>query len=744
MRSFLRFNLLGLLALGAYFLFLLDPSYLQGRTVFYIFQSRDLARALELFHGHFLLYGPEVTGGGNLPGPFYYLLLSIFLRIQPVWQAAWWGMVLLAGAGAAAMFYFLRANALLIAALLWLPFYLDSAHTQHLFTIFMNPSYLFFFVILQLICACLITGAQNEKTRGRAFLAASLITGLAIQVHFSSIFPYLAIIFMQLAAGRLKIPRLRKSYLFLGVGLFVMPLAPFLIWKTLHCLGYEVGEPEPYTGQFSSAGLIYVSLAKGWSGRVALKESLRVFPWTLPLLLGAVYAGGARDKDSQYGGRFIKPLLICAAFAFIPFSYIYFVPIGNRYGVPLNLSLILVTVILQCEVLNRPRRLNIFNGLALVMLIAVWTWSYLAYPENIGDAGIGRLLITAVVSGGAFVLLDRQAKFRREKIIALILAVAVSHAQRFVFAKNELPVIQDHLIHNHQWRRIWKRIGRMTGWSYETARERIYFVNAHIDEDPAPGFIPFEKTPDQRKRNEKTPDGFFVALNVPEGAAFRDWLLEEPIADEIKEGLRRGEISLGEAEDGRIAVVPYFILRNGRLPDHFHDIGLGYERDPAAAAFDQIRGSEGAAKIAENQYLFKWNECPDGHRYCDQGAVVTLDAGNLRVKILGSALSQVSPWIHPQWTQALDEPYVDVKCGGETKSFILAKSVGYKRRYSLSEPVTGFFAANNSLVAPYEREFNSVCRGKIEELSFGRKSSSVDNVLESKTLPAKKLSLKLF
>src|SRR4051812_7452942 len=64
-------------ALAGYFILCVNSLRIFSFIIPSVFQARDLDRASLLTHGQFIFFGPEVTGGGNLPGPFYYVLLAI-------------------------------------------------------------------------------------------------------------------------------------------------------------------------------------------------------------------------------------------------------------------------------------------------------------------------------------------------------------------------------------------------------------------------------------------------------------------------------------------------------------------------------------------------------------------------------------------------------------------------------------------------------------------------------------------
>src|SRR6185312_10215696 len=80
------------------------------RGEFNIFQERDLARAQQWVAGKPIFFGPELSGGGHLPGPFYYALLYLPLALGWGWQGAQNLMVALTALGAGSFWFFLRRN----------------------------------------------------------------------------------------------------------------------------------------------------------------------------------------------------------------------------------------------------------------------------------------------------------------------------------------------------------------------------------------------------------------------------------------------------------------------------------------------------------------------------------------------------------------------------------------------------------------------------------------------------------
>src|SRR4051794_37846012 len=99
----------------------MSPQYWWNTILFSVFQSRDLFRAQKLLEGQPIFWGPEMTGGGTLPGPFYYLLLAPSQAISQGWQSAWIWLVILQCVACVVGFYAFRAAGLKTAAYLWIP-----------------------------------------------------------------------------------------------------------------------------------------------------------------------------------------------------------------------------------------------------------------------------------------------------------------------------------------------------------------------------------------------------------------------------------------------------------------------------------------------------------------------------------------------------------------------------------------------------------------------------------------------
>ena len=300
------------------------------------------------------------------------------------------------------------------------------------------------------------------------------------------------------------------------------------------------------------------------------------------------------------------------------------------------------------------------------------------------------------------------------------------------------------------WKKIWIKILNDTGWSYSEAIQRIYFINHHIEQSPKMAYELLVKSHSKMQAQLSIlPDGYFVSIVKPVGQETLKWLIEQPIQEEVRTGLLSGDIIIGEHEtNSNVLVAPYFVVNKKSLPPHFHNTGLGYRKLPEENLLRSFEDSVGVKKIADNEYLFKWNECSDKHRYCDTGVIarVTTEQPNVYrfdIKVVGLPLSQSSLWISPGWTQAWIGPYLEIKCGQTTTVVKIASSIGYNHKYLGIDSTFKYQLTNNSLLAPFKRSFEVQCKGLLSEISIGREASSVEQVTGLINLPQQKLTIKL-
>lgn len=733
-------------AAALYGVIAIDPIQLKELLLFFIFQDRDMTRAADLLRGQWIFFGPEMTGGGNLPGPFYYYLLALPIALGLGWQGAFHLMVAVTAlaAGLGALWIGRRAN--LATAWVWLILILTGIPSGRVLAMFMNVSFAIPFMMVASVLFWMAFN-EDEKRRGSAFVLLGAVTGLAMQLHLSAIVFPLAAIVLHIGAERFGTVRLgARTWMHAGLALFIT-LSPFFAWWMAQKMGMPFGVPPPFVGSALYAPTSLFSMIGYATSRTggrfawnALCQMLETVPWTLLPVVAALYA--AKENLDL---RRLRPLLVCGAIGFIPFSYWFFVNIGLRYSGPFFVCLTLVAALLHFQLFRSERALKPYSIFAGALLVAL-------------SLGFGSL------QGG---MLFRDFPYVQLLLLAFPLALIFKHRRIFVaclltlsLALMQYEVGQRAYLFNdtspmpraYHWKRIWRMILSRTGWTFEDAMSRIYFVNHHIEQDPKPMFewvtaeLKESPAPDRPTFDS---DGLIVAFQGPEQTDrvhTSRWLLQQQIPQDLRDAILAREILLGPKANVVTAVIPYTVLRPNLLPKQFQNYGRGYVPAPADQKLKLLPVTQGAGVVGENSYLFKWNGCANQAPYCATGIFIEVrqarDTRDLHITILGAPLSQVSPWISPDWTEEWIRPYVEVDCGKKTTRFDLIGSVGYNRD-NASEPSRRNVRANNSILAPLRREYGLDCVGRISEIRAGRAGSRIETIYRLEERPATELRLPL-
>ena len=741
------------------------PSYLQG-MIFYIFQERDIARAQELLSGSLIFFGPELTGGGNLPGPFYYFLLSPPLLLGLGWMGTWYWMFLLFSLGGVLGWYFFRSKFDTLTAFLWLVMYSLIRPTTHLLQIFVNPSFAILFIVLINIFILKAYSDNSVNKRNRSFIIACLFVGLSIQMHYSSV-PYIfALLAIQIFAEKIKVTAISKTAALAGLAVFGFTWIPYLFWLTLRNFGIELGQPLPYGGSATNAvpsllAHFTTSLGAEPLDQLILTNLKKIFV-VMPLIFITFAAlklnffskkveipesaGSAIDHKGL-----INILKICLLFTFIPISFYFFVPQGSRYGAPFAISLCFLAVTLFNKIVTESRQLKYFNLIGAFTLVGIFGLTVFL-DTDIRKFDYERLLI--VFFSLLLIIFFQRNKIKKNKLaiatgflIAGCLSILQVPIQNKVYSEMHAETNMPRFRH---WQRIWSTIYNETGWSYAEAFERVYFVNHQREQATKSSYQIFAQNRISKTTEASgVADGYFVSINKPGKIETLQWLLAQPIQEDIRIGLMNGDIVVGNNKvQNNMLIAPYYVVNKEALPHIFHNAGWGYAKLPEEDLFRKIREPIGAQKVAENSFLFKWNECPGNHRYCDTGMLIDISYEpknilKITARVLGLPLSQSSKWISPAWTQVWFEPYFEIKCGATVTSTKLASSIGYNQKYLGYDRTYKYPMANNSLLAPFVKTISVRCNEAFSEISAGRESSDVEQIPNLINLPRQRQTIRL-
>lgn len=725
----------------AAFLLAVNPLRLFDHSYFFVFQSRDLRRAAELLAGNPVFFGPEITGGGNLPGPFYYYLLAPALAFGG-WVAAWnWMFVLYcAGMAAGAVYFWRRYSAFAAAAFTVLLG--TSPLTRVFLKIFLNVSYLPAFALGALICICESWRASTEKARTRALWGAFLLLGLGVQLHLSIAAWAAALLALQWMRKKVPQAGISGRGFLAGLGFFALPLVPWAIWYALDQAGVSLGQQRTFVGsegQVLPTYLGFLGFLREHSPAELVAQIPKLFEAVPFVLLLLVLLRALAPRASGGHASIAAPALACALFGLVPFSFYLIVPIGFRYGLPLYLPLIFLAVEwLHRAAADAPLRRRFTRAGLLLSMVGAFVFftdqrSSLVKPE------IYLLVALAAMLGAA----AAEAGKRAATGMLLVAATCLSLGQRDMIDSGTFSssYLSYGIMPNFQaWKGIWRQVYGATGWTYEEARSRIFFLHHHIEQDPQPLY---ESTVGGRappQPDGPRPDGFFISVSKRNGKDNLAWLLARPLPPELSRALSTGAIRLGEKSlSPNFLVLPYFVERPAEVPALIHNTGEGYFRTEEAGTLARFTGAEEAVRNADGSITFHWNECPGRNPYCSTAAVVSLERGargawKAKVRLIGSPISQVSPWISPEWTESWQEPYLEIGCAGRISRFPIASAVGYDRALGVQRKNYPF-NFNHSFIAPFEREIAFRCSSGPDSVAVGRKATLVESIRAVRALP---------
>lgn len=726
----------------------LDPERVLDLTHFFVFQARDLHRARTVLEGIPIFFGPEVTGGGNLPGGFYYYLLAPALYLGGGgWMAAWKLMMLLFCAGAIlGVAYFWRAYSAL-AALVFLVAFGAAPLSRQFLKIFLNVSYLPFFAVAALLCICESWRAGTERARSLCLVGACFLIALGSQLHLSVALWLFAIAQLEWKRRRLPDAALARWALPAAVAATLAPLVPWLVWFVCQRNGLALGQQR--TGLVGYEEDVIPTYLRFFNYVLETPPSLliREFPKTfeaVPVVLLAAWLPWKRAA-APAGARTIElPALLCAAWGFIAFLFYYVVPIGFRYGLPFYLPL----VFLLAHRVHTLRENKWFVGL-LALLAAIMIGMEARDLFGLQPSYTARALAVCCAALGlvAGALATQKSRLWPALLLSSLSVVCLVQRDATEVSAFGNSYISFRIMPSLQaWRTIWPLVYSSTGWSYDEAVRRTFFLQHHLEQDPRPIYEETVAEYASPKIEGRRPDGFFVSIAKRPMTDIKGWILSMPLNQDLRRGLDTGAIRLGEGVFTRtVFVIPYFVDRPSELPAWIHNTGEGYIRTEEEQALSRFGGEAATEQMKDGSFVFHWSDCPGKNKSCSAAAIVKLQReggktglwrGNVRV--IGSSISQSSPWIVPSWTEAWVEPYVEFECGKEWRRFPIAAILGYDRRLGVQREDYPF-NYTHSLVAPLSRDFSFRCAGDVAAVAVGREGSLVDNIRSVTRLGPKRL-----
>ncbi|MFA6434380.1 MAG: hypothetical protein WCW52_06765 [Elusimicrobiales bacterium] len=746
----------GFLALEAVPVFLVLFIPLQAcleAAKFTIFTARDLDRARLLADGSLILFGPEASGGGHLPGSFYYFLLAVPLKLGFGWKAAWELQFAFMASGFALLWLFVRRRFGAFPAC----YALFCAAFFNYKTLFFsyNASFIPLFAIAALISLC---AAFDERSnhRGLSWAVFCLSCGLGLQFHMSFMLLLLSGLAVQLGARRIGLRPLTWKVFAAGCAVFAAVMLPYGIWAASVYFSRPIGQPAlPFTGaaavQLREILDYAVRARAGYPARALAQRTITLLPFEAIIPLALFYSGAAAAKGQAertpdlsggrlFAGNCVKVLSVSTALTF--FTYAMSLALSpTRYSIIPRLSLDLLACAFFAARGGRLRP-AVFYPAVIGGLFAftfawrevLWSPAYMPFTP--------RYVLFSAAAGFALAFLTR----RKASVGARGALFFTALALPFLLASTIHPALkhysQDDFPGSKDLETMSRIILSQTGWNYAEAGRRIFYINTR--EMTTPSYIyraaaAQAVAPSPAGSGLDRIDGYFAALLMKRApgrgnGGGKEWLLRQDIPPMLKEGLVSGGILLGVTVNcGRLFLTPYKVADPERFPPYFHNGSEGYS----------LTGPDPALQTAPDSRVFRltFNDCPGHAAWCAIMADVRLRRTNGRrwlahVVFSGEPLSQACDGVNLQWNQLLNRPYFTAVCAGTRRRVQLAGSLGLDR--------DEFRSMNRSLLAPYERFFHFECPGRLEKISVGYGSAAAYSMARKiEGLPGRELSVRV-
>ena len=193
-----------------------------------VFTQRDIQRAFNWLNGHPYWPGPEMSTGGNLPGPFFYFLLipPLVFGENIYHQSLIWFITWLALSWTMVFYFAIKIFKHEESLLIFIMFLLSCVGYSLYFPLFYpwNPAFAMMFHILALIT--LYYWRENKKN---VYLySLGLIIGLGIQVHFLVFIHFLTALYFFIFQRKKK----ARPFIYFIV-LILVPNLPYFFMQIL-------------------------------------------------------------------------------------------------------------------------------------------------------------------------------------------------------------------------------------------------------------------------------------------------------------------------------------------------------------------------------------------------------------------------------------------------------------------------------------------------------------------------------
>ena len=558
-----------------------------------VFSERDISRAGGWLEGRFYWPGPEMSGGNNLPGPFFYFLLfPAFLMGDSIYsQVALWTTIWFALTYTVAFFFISKITSHRESLLVFLITFILNIYITN-YSSMLNPEFAVMFHVLALIGLYY----WREKRNSLYLYLTGLVIALGIQVHLLVALHILTVLLFYII-DQSERKKVKTLLLFL-----LLVFSPVLIYSALKHFQVFETSGNNYTGHINYT--LKQIFSEKWFRNIKkfIVPFIPFFTFCFILTLWRKYKVKKRVLKPATKNLFIItaiPFLVAILGAGKDW-YMLFLPV---------LSIILISKWLDdCMPDNSSKKINFLLGYMLCALIyiSIFKYRYIAFFLNpLNLFFIENKFILYIFSLLFFIIVITNLRWRRETLYKSILLgicffMSVQIGALLIFPKSYKRPVAIKKSFSRTWPEykelypLMKRIYLETNWPPKTAMKKIFKIGTGSERSLLVDYaVTVEKlnktiTPPHFShhkqdylRQEKV-QGYFVIQHLQK---FIDWTKKDwrnYLSQFFFSAILRQEIKEGKIviQDPRLYdsfwLIPYDTTESSLFPEGFHNIGQPY------------------------------------------------------------------------------------------------------------------------------------------------------------------------
>ena len=346
----------------SFFIFSFLFSYINITFDWSSFTERDISRAKAWLNGSFYWPGPEMSGGSNLPGPFFYFLLfpAILMGDNTYSQAALWTILWFSLVYTLAFFFLSKIISHKESLLVFLITF-TATQNRYIHSYMLNPEFAVMFHLLALITLYY----WREKRNSLYLYLTGLIIALGIQIHLLTALHIITVLLFyiidkRLIAGKDKSKNIKALLLFL-----CLALSPIFIFTLLNRFHFVDTSETAYT---KHAGWILKEVfSEQWMKHINLTVVPFIILFTFYAALNLTQNIKLRKKkrDSSLENLFFITAVPCLSACLIGIYswYLLFIPV---------FSTLFISKGMDCLITKDKKRLSFFSYSLLTFLYVLF------------------------------------------------------------------------------------------------------------------------------------------------------------------------------------------------------------------------------------------------------------------------------------------------------------------------------------------------------------------------------------